>query len=438
MQDSHTTASFRGVHALDKNIAWVSGTKGTVLHTTDGGEHWQTCATPPDAEKLDFRAVWAWDANRAAVMSIGPGEQSRIYLTKDACAHWTEERRNEDKEGFWDGMVFSPDGKTGVLVGDPVGGRFHTDIFSNGSWKNDKQSCPALPGDGAFAASNSSLFLFASGKYIIGSGGKPGPRVLFRSVHDTTDKCPAVSVPLASGNESSGVFSVAFRDAKHGIVVGGDYRKTSEPTGSAAWTNDGGLHWTAASNLPHGFRSSVVWDAAAKTWISAGPNGSDISHDDGKTWQPLDDGNWNAVSLPFAVGPNGRIGKLEAKSVSAAARDEVPVVEVKGPTLIAFFYPVTDAELDNSPDTNEALGDFQEYASRIRQPLTNAGIEFQVLFAHAFQTRIAQKTTTFRPRKVDVGYYFIAPGKKPRVEYGVNTDDGLKEIATQYFGIPVK
>ena len=29
--------------------------------------------------------------------------------------------------------------------------------------------------------------------------------------------------PLASGTDSSGVFSLAFRDQKHGIAVGGDY-----------------------------------------------------------------------------------------------------------------------------------------------------------------------------------------------------------------------
>lgn len=57
----------------------------------------------------------------------------------------------------------------------------------------------------------------------------------------------------------------------------------------------------------------------ANIWITVGPNGTDISKDDGKNWralkpksgQPADtDKNWNALSLPFVVGPNGRIGKL--------------------------------------------------------------------------------------------------------------------------------
>ena len=86
------------------------------------------------------------------MLSIGPGEQSRVYSTSDGCKTWKEDRRNEEKDGFWDGVVFSPNGKIGVLVGDPVGGRFHTDTFVNGRWTQDKLSCPAQPGDGAFSA----------------------------------------------------------------------------------------------------------------------------------------------------------------------------------------------------------------------------------------------------------------------------------------------
>ena len=77
---------------------------------------------------------------------------------------------------------------------------------------------------------------------------------------------------------------------------------------------------------PHGYRSSVAYDAATKTWITVGPNGTDISTDDGKNWRavqpdaarheaPDADRNWNAISLPFVVGPHGRIGKLNAAAL---------------------------------------------------------------------------------------------------------------------------
>ena len=125
--------------------------------------------------------------------------------------------------------------------------------------------------------------------------------------------------PLASGNDSSGVFSLAFRDPMHGIAVGGDFRKPDDATGNAAFTSDGGEHWHAAGKPPHGYRSAVAWDAPERAWITVGSNGSDISYDDGKTWQWLDSGNWNALSLPWAVGPKGQIGKLGTLPAKPAA-----------------------------------------------------------------------------------------------------------------------
>ena len=83
VQQSHTTASLRGIHALGNGIAWASGTQGTVLRTTDDGTTWQTCTTPPEAEKLDFRGIQAFDANTAIVMSSG--DHSHLYKTTEAC-----------------------------------------------------------------------------------------------------------------------------------------------------------------------------------------------------------------------------------------------------------------------------------------------------------------------------------------------------------------
>jgi photosystem II stability/assembly factor-like uncharacterized protein len=315
IQDAHATADLRGVHAVNDSVAWVSGTGGTVLRTQDGGAHWEKCAVPPDAEKLDFRGVWAWDAQHAEVMSAGPGELSRLFTTIDGCQHWAELMRNTEKDGFWDSFAYATSGsgekKFGVLIGDPVNGRFDTMTNSAVAWSVDKDSCSARPDEAAFAASNSSAFVFRNRRYIIVTGGKGGPRALLSLTStDRSKGCAAMDLPLAKGEPSSGAFSVYFRDHQHGVVVGGDYKQPNESAGTAAWTSDGGKHWTAASKSPHGYRSAVTWDPQAKSWIAVGTNGADISIDDGKTWRSLDNENWNAVSLPFAVGPKGRIGKL--------------------------------------------------------------------------------------------------------------------------------
>jgi hypothetical protein len=110
-----------------------------------------------------------------------------------------------------------------------------------------------------------------------------------------------------------------------------------------------------------------------------------------------------------------------AGSVAPGAAEKRPVIVVRGPTVVAFFESVPHAQLDKDPDTNEALADFQFYARNVRAQLRKEGIQFHKIYAHSFQLHIGNKVTTFRPVKVDVGYYLVAPGKKPRIEYGVMT-----------------
>ncbi|HEY3930097.1 MAG TPA: hypothetical protein VGL89_17125 [Candidatus Koribacter sp.] len=312
MQDSHTTAGLRGIFNVDGKIAWASGTNGTILRTTDGGTTWTKCAIA-DTDKLDFRGILAWDSKEALVMSSGPGEASRIFRTRDGCATWTELARSHTKEGFWDAIAFPKFGP-GILVGDPINGHFETQWISRDRSRLAPENvCVAEEGEGAFAASNTSAIAFATGDALIGTGGKSGARVLQWSA-PCLDNCPAkcegVSVPISFG-DSSGIFSLAQRDATHIVAVGGDYKKPNDSTGTAAFSSDGGHTWTAAKTPPHGYRSAVAWDKQSQLWIAVGTNGSDISRDDGLTWQPLENGNWNAISPPFVVGPNGRIGKLE-------------------------------------------------------------------------------------------------------------------------------
>ncbi len=127
-----------------------------------------------------------------------------------------------------------------------------------------------------------------------------------------------------------------------------------------------------------------------------------------------------------------------AGRIAVATAEKQPLVVVRGPTVVAFFEPVTPAELEKAPDTNEALADFQFYATHVREPLRKAGIAFHELYAHSFRLRVGKRLTTFQPVNVNVGYYLIAPGKKPRVEYGVMTDGDLLQVANEYFGTSAK
>src|SRR5215469_13143013 len=160
IEESHTTASLRGIHNVGGGVAWASGTNGTVLRTEDGGYLWQTCATPPGAEHLDFRGIQAFDENTAIVMSSGKGDLSRLYKTTDGCKSWKLLFTNPDKDGFWD-AIDTEAGRIAWLLGDPVKGNFQLRSSSDGGnhWTLGRRK--GLNADsslqGAFAASNASL-----------------------------------------------------------------------------------------------------------------------------------------------------------------------------------------------------------------------------------------------------------------------------------------
>jgi hypothetical protein len=353
MQRSNTTADLRGIDNVGGGIAWASGTNGTVLRTEDGGYVWQSCSVPPGAEKLDFRGIQAFDANTAIVMSSGPGDQSRLYKTTDGCHSWKLLFTNPHKNGFWDAVKFS-DPKHGFVLGDPIeitpiAKRFELEQTYDGGehWKMWEKTTDVLAtrSDGycAFAASNSSLIV-TNFSATFASGCQGGARIFVASNgHNPPGFCDCIPAPSEEewndelsiqmssrgpfpGGETGGIFSIASGPA--GIVaVGGDFKQPdSESHVAAIWSFVIPAGWTTPATQPHGYRSAVAYDASTKTWITVGPNGTDVSTDDGRNWRPVHpdpafheapdaDRNWNALSLPYVVGPHGRIGKLDAAAL---------------------------------------------------------------------------------------------------------------------------
>jgi photosystem II stability/assembly factor-like uncharacterized protein len=343
IEDSNTTASLRGIHNVGRGVAWASGTDGTVLRTEDDGYLWQTCTIPSGAGKLDFRGIQAFDENTAIVMSSGKGDLSRLYKTTDGCQTWKLLFTNPDKDGFWDAIQFldaerfPQDRNFGVLLGDPIKGHFPLFTTLDGGehwerWVNDAPS--SRVGESIFAASNSALILDGPHDLQFVTGGVGGARLVsFGAMYDQRQsgrrRWSDNKLALASG-ASAGAFSIAHRPLTDShpaglvsLVVGGDYQRPTSSIGNSSYASI--FDFQPAHTPPHGYRSSVAYDPTQRLWITVGPNGTDISADDGKNWHPLTpsgydppdaDKNWNALSLPFVVGPHGRIGKLNAKALA--------------------------------------------------------------------------------------------------------------------------
>ena len=311
-QASNTKAHLRGLCVVSEKVAWASGTMGTFVRTTDGGRTW-SAATVPGADKLDFRDVEAFDDQTAYLLSAGPGDESRVYKTTDGGRTWAMQFKSADAAAFFDAFAFW-DAKHGIAFGDPVDGRFQLIATDDGgaNWKPlAAKNLPApLPGESAFAASGTSLVVLGDKDVWFATGGAKVARV-FRS-SDRGRTWEAGETPITAGAESAGVFSIAFRDKRNGVIVGGDYRKPNDLGATAATTSDGGKTWTLVDKqLP--FRSAVAW--AKDRWIAVGTNGSHVSSDDGATWKLLDRDNYNSVGFTlsgegWAVGPKGRVTKL--------------------------------------------------------------------------------------------------------------------------------
>lgn len=271
VQVSNTTESLRGVSAVSREVAWASGTHGTYLRTIDGGRTWIP-AQVADAGALDFRAVAAFSADEAFLMSAGPGEQSRIYHTSDGGRHWQLQFTDTNPKSFFDSMVFW-DAKHGVVLGDPIpdeSGKLKFEVLLTEDGQNWLAIPPAplpaaMDGEGAFAASNTCLAILPGGfdsNIWFATGGKVA-RVFHSG--DRGQSWQVFDTPVVHGPESDGIFSIAFRDPSHGVIAGGDYKHPNDDGPNLAFTEDGGKTWTLSQLHPLAYFSGVAYDRRVNT-----------------------------------------------------------------------------------------------------------------------------------------------------------------------------
>jgi photosystem II stability/assembly factor-like uncharacterized protein len=312
---SGTQVELRGLSVVSPAIAWASGQRGTVVRTTNGGAVW-TVDTVPGASTLDLRSIAATSARTAFAMSIG--DSGRIFRTMDGGHSWSLRFMSTRKGSFFDAIRFW-DARHGVAVSDPVDGHFLivTTRDAGETWQEmpaDRMPS-ALPNEGAFAASGSCLTVNGRGDVWFVTGGATMARV-FHSA-DRGRSWTVSDSPIRAGTASEGIFSVAFRDAKNGVIAGGDYQKPTLGGRNLALTRDGGRSWTLvdSASSPSGFRSAVEYVPGTKgrKLVAVGISGTDLSSDGGLTWTASDSVGYNSVQLGghtgYVVGPKGRIGK---------------------------------------------------------------------------------------------------------------------------------
>jgi len=331
-QNSGTTLWLIVVSPVNSRVVWASGRAGTFVVTTDGGQTWRS-GVVPGAAGLQFRDVQGVSDKVAYLLSIGPGAASRIYKTTDGGATWTLQFQNQDPDAFYDCFAFwTP--KRGLTQSDSVNGRFPVISTTDGmTWLDIGDNLPpALAGEASFASSGTCVAAQGKNNAWIVTGGASPSRVL--ATGDGGNTWSAYSSPLR-GSPSAGIFSVAFRDAWHGIIGGGDLDPSAPPFDQTATSSDGGKTWTVTPQQPNigtVFGLSYAGEVgigrgsegednnsanANQTVVVTGPGGAAWTPDEGNTWFTLPGvtGYWavafGSPKVGWFVGTGGRILRID-------------------------------------------------------------------------------------------------------------------------------
>lgn len=311
-QTSGSSATLEAVDAPDASHAWIAGSSGTILSTTDGGFHWsaQISGTPNGLYALSFPdASHGWAAGINGVMRT----------TSDGGAHWTGQ--STGSAAWYTGLSF-PDASHGWAVGDMVArstgdGGAHWGAQSTGASLWAVRFVDALDGWGVGASGtisrttdgganwapqisgtgnylNAVDFVDASQGWVVGAQGT----ILVTSDGGGT----WTSQP--SGTLSS-LRSVSFADALHGCAVGDG--------GTVLLTEDGGTTWTPQPSGVTSVLNGVTMPDPTHAWV-AGDGGVVLAYTLGPTTSleatPAPNAaGWNAgdvsVSLIATEGPQG-------------------------------------------------------------------------------------------------------------------------------------
>ena len=299
--------SLRGLSVVNDDILWVSGSRGTVGKSLDGGKTWEWMSVP-GYDMRDFRDIEAFDAKVAVIMAVA--QPAHILRTVDGGKSWQRVYENTAKGMFLDAMDFSDD-ERGIVVGDVVNGRlFIARTFDGGRiWVEGKETHTAADTtEGCFAASGTNIRLLGDEAYYFVTGGLKSRLV---------SNSGTVVLPFDKSKATRGANSLAINrtNADHMIVVGGDFAADALKDGNCFVSRDRGRSWLAPAKPPGGYRSCVEF-VNAELVVTCGLNGVDASSDGGNTWEPVSRDSFHTCrkakkgDAVYLSGNNGRVAKL--------------------------------------------------------------------------------------------------------------------------------
>jgi photosystem II stability/assembly factor-like uncharacterized protein len=302
-----TNTSLRGLSVVDDKTIWVSGSNGTIGRSIDSGHTWKWMVVH-GFEHAEFRDIEAFDETAAVIM--GAGSPAYILRTNDGGSTWKVTFEEKDSAMYLDAMYFWNE-QSGIVVGDPISKRFYIARTFDGGlhWRGIPEgNYPgADSGEICFAASGTNICKLNNDEACFVSGGLKS-RLFIQNQQ--------IDIPFAKGSATIGANSIATKNSKQFIIVGGDYQQVDSSHDNCFITKDGGKTWIIPAIPPNGYRSCVEYIGKTK-WICCGINGVDYSNDDGNTWSAINTNSFNVCQKAknkgksvFLAGNNGIIARF--------------------------------------------------------------------------------------------------------------------------------
>ncbi|HEX9657524.1 MAG TPA: YCF48-related protein, partial [Bacteroidota bacterium] len=312
LQTSGSTSTLYSVKAVSDNIAWVAGTAGTVLRTTNGGTNW-TSVGGGAIGAADVYAIEAVDANTAFV-TTSPGG-TFIYRTTNGGSTWAAVYNNTDAAAFVDGIKMV-DANNGYAQGDPVATKWMVLQTTDGgaTWARMATE-PAQVG--AEAGWNNSFKIVGNNMWFGTNSSK---------IYRSTDLGLTWSSAPTTSASSYGVW---FNNSTSGIAgFAGGVTNNSV---------NGGTSWAASASAGTGQVTGAAGVAGAEFWVTSGTN-IYYTTNQGTNWTNSgSSGYTGTVSLwainttsvsggtyGWAAGATGRILRYRRTSTSVAISQEIP------------------------------------------------------------------------------------------------------------------
>lgn len=312
--------SIRALQAVNDSTVWFAANHGVYGYTEDAGANWFIDSIKAGSVYPEFRSIAVLDQNTVLLLSID--SPAYLFKTTTKGKKWKQVYTNNTSGIFFDSMKFSDD-KNGIAVGDPINNCFKIITTNDGGETWTETPCENIPtalkGEACFAASNSNISAIKN-KIWFATGGTHA-RVFYSD--DFGKHFTANSTPMAQGEKMTGIYSVYFTDENTGIIGGGNYEKTEPEITTLCLTHDGGKTWQPVKTTEPFFASSVFIHKTNDTEVlfCTGHNGTyqvDMRRNNtiemmAETFKLM----YNTMSFPstgsfyWMAGNKGRIGRFK-------------------------------------------------------------------------------------------------------------------------------